>query len=325
MLLTKAGCPLELSEVPKPVPGPREILVRLHAAGVNPIDAKLRKRGTYFPDNLPCILGLDAAGVVETTGSQVSRFRPGDEVFFLEGGIGGTPGNYAEYATVCEDFAAVKPPSISMTEAAAIPLVFITAWESLFDRAGLAPGQSVLVHGGVGGVGHVAIQIAKYYGAKVAATVSSREKTDFVKRLGADLAINYNETDFVKAVNEWSCGVDVVLDTVGGETFCKSFEAARVYGKVVTLLEPSCSSMKEARTKNLCICYELMLAPMLYGLRDHRLNQRAMLEAAVEMIMEGRLKIRVGQVFPLGRANEAHEMIETGHGFGKIVLEISSD
>lgn len=301
------------------------MLVRLHAAGVNPVDAKLKERGTYYPDNLPCILGLDGAGVVESTGSQVSRFRAGDEVFFLEGGIGGAPGNYAEYSTVCEDFAALKPASISMHEAAAIPLVFITAWESLFDRGNLAPGQAVLVHGGAGGVGHVAIQIAKYYGAKVAATVSSPEKKEFVNRLGADLAIDYRERDFVEAVKEWSGGVDVVLDTVGGETFCRSFSAARVYGRVVTLLEPSCSSMKEARMRNLSICFELMLAPMLYGLHDHRLSQRAMLEAASEMINEGRLGVHVGQVFPLESANEALDAIRSGHTMGKIVLEISSD
>lgn len=322
MLMTKAAGPLVFSEVQKPVPGPRDILVRLHAAGVNPVDAKLHKRGTYYPENLPCILGLDGAGIVESAGPLVERFKPGDEVFFLEGGIGGVPGNYAEYAAVHEDFAALKPAAISMAEAAAIPLVFITAWESLFDRACLAPKQAALIHGGAGGVGHVAIQIAKYYGAKVAATVSGNEKADFVKSLGADLVINYREKDFVSEVLEWSGGADVVLDTVGGETFYKSFGAARIYGRIVTLLEPQCDSMKEARNKNLCIGFELMLAPMLYGLHDHRLNQRAMLEAAVEMIGEGKLNIRVDKVLPLDRANEAHEIMEEGHGFGKIVLEI---
>lgn len=330
MLMTEAGSPLRLSEVPKPaLPGPHDLLVRLHAAGVNPVDAKLRKRGTYYPENLPCILGLDGAGVVESVGDLVTRFEAGDEVFFLNGGIGGEPGNYAEYAAVHEDFVAHKPPSISMAEAAAIPLVFITAWESFFDRAGLAPGQSVLVLGGAGGVGHVAIQIAGYYGAKVAVTVSSSEKAAFAEALGADLAINYQEQDFVQEALAWTKGegVDVVLDTVGGETFCRSFDAVRIYGKLVTLLEYPCdiTAIRTARRKNLCIGYELMLAPMLYGLHAQRLAQRAMLEAAAEMISEGKLKIRVGAVFPLEEANDVHAIIEAGHTVGKIVLKIPSD
>lgn len=326
MLMTEAGGPLVLADVPEPeLPGPHDLLVRLHAAGVNPVDAKLRNRGSYFPGKMPCILGLDGAGVVEAVGVLVKRFKAGDAVFFLNGGIGDAPGNYAEYARVHEDFVAYKPASISMVAAAAIPLVFITAWEAFFDRAELAPGQSVLVHGGAGGVGHVAIQIAKYYGASVAATVSGAEKVKFIETLGADLAIDYRKQDFVQAVLDWTVGhgVDVVLDTVGGETFCRSFAAIRFYGRLVTLLDPSCSSMKEARTRNLNIGYELMLTPMLYGLHAQRLAQRAMLEAASQMIDEGRLEIRVAHVFPLEAANAAHAMIESGHTAGKIVLEIS--
>lgn len=327
MLMIRPGDPLVLSEVPKPGFGPRDLLVRLHAAGVNPVDAKLRKRGTYYPERLPCILGLDGAGVVESAGSGVERFKVGDEVFFLNGGIGGEPGNYAEYAVVSEDFVAEKPPSISMAEAAAIPLVFITAWESLFDRAGLAPNQTVLIHAGAGGVGHVAVQIAKYSGAKVAATVSSPEKAAFVESLGADLAIDYKAGDFVEKMLDWTegNGADVVLDTVGGEVFCRSFEAVRFYGKVVTLLDPSCPSMKEARTRNLGIVYELMLTPLIYDLHANRLAQRAMLDAASEMIAEGKLKIAVEKIFPLEDANAAHDMIETGHTRGKLVLEIQAE
>ncbi|NNM82402.1 MAG: zinc-dependent alcohol dehydrogenase family protein [Burkholderiales bacterium] len=325
MLMHEAGSPMLLSDVPKPHPGARDLLVRLHAAGVNPVDTKLRKRGTYFPEKLPCILGLDGAGVVESVGASVKRFRPGDEVFFLNGEIGDEPGNYAEYALVREDYVAKKAASLSMLEAAAIPLVFITAWESLFDRAGLAPKQSVLIHAGAGGVGHVAIQIAKYFGAKVATTVSSPEKAAFVTSLGADLAINYNEQDFVSEVLDWTngTGVDVALDTVGGETFCKSFGAVRHYGKVVTLLEPPCPSMKEARMRNLMIGYELMLSPILHGMHDRRLAQRAMLEAANEMAEAGRLKVRIAAALPLASANDAHELVESGHTTGKMVLKIA--
>jgi NADPH2:quinone reductase len=184
VLMTAAGGPdvLKIDQVPDPtIQGKTEILVRLRAAGVNPIDTKLRQRGTFYPDRMPAILGCDGAGVVEAVGSAVRKFQPGDEVYFCNGGIGGHPGNYAEWAIVDEAFVARKPKSLSFVEAAAAPLVLITAWEALYDRAQLQAGQRALIHAGVGGVGHVAVQLAKLQGAAVSTTVSTPEKADFVR------------------------------------------------------------------------------------------------------------------------------------------------
>lgn len=329
VLMTAAGEPevLQIDELPVPeLPGPSHIRVRLHAAGVNPVDTKLRKNGTYYPDRMPAVLGCDGAGVVETVGAAVTRFKPGDEVYFFNGGIGGEQGNYAQYATIQEDYAAAKPRNLSMAEAAAVPLVLITAWESLFDRAGLMSGQAVLIHAAAGGVGHVAVQLARHTGARVAATVGGAEKAELVKALGADLVIDYTAGDFVKAVLDWTAGrgVDAVLDTVGGDTFCRSFAAARVYGKLVTLLQPACSAdaMKLARVRNQSIHLELMLTPLHLGMHDARVAQRHILEQGARLIEAGKLRIKVSRTLPLARAAEAHRILEAGHMVGKIVLEI---
>ena len=184
-MLTGAGGTdmLELRNVPDPVlAAPQDVLVRLHAAGLNPVDYKLRRAGGFYPDRLPLILGCDGAGVVEATGDAVTKFNVGDEVFFFNGGMGGDDqGNYAELTVVHEDYLAVKPKSISMVEAASVPLVWLTAWEALFDRYSLQSGQTILIHGGAGGVGYIAIQIAKYAGATVFTTISSPEKAEFAQ------------------------------------------------------------------------------------------------------------------------------------------------
>ena len=233
MLMTAAGGPevLQLAgnlAVPD-LPSPSHLLVRLHAAGVNPIDTKVRKLHTYYPNNLPAILGCDGAGVVEAAGGSVTRFKPGDEVYFFNNGLGSDPGTYAEYTVVHEDHVAAKPGNISMEEAAAAPLALITAWEALMDRGQLKDGHTVLIHAGAGGVGHIAIQLARNAGAFVATTVSNAIKAEFVTSLGAELAINYTTEDFADAVLDWTdgMGVKLVLDTVGGPTFCRSFAARK--------------------------------------------------------------------------------------------------
>lgn len=330
ILIQKAGGNdvLEPADVPKPgIDNPDFIRVKLHAAGINPVDFKMRNAGTFFPDKLPAILGCDGAGVVESIGDNVTRFRKGDEVYFFNGGIGGPEqGNYAEYTVIHQDFASRKPSNISMAEAAAVPLVWITAYESLVTRAGLQNGQTVLIHAGAGGVGHMAVQIAKGLGAEIAVTVSSREKAAFAESLGADLAINYQEKDFVKAIQDWTngMGVDVVYDTVGKETFCHSFGAAKIYGKVVTLLEDICSAIaiKTAKLRNLSIIYELMLTPMHLGMHQERVAQRRMLDEATRRIEAGEVTVKIGRIFPLEQAAKAHQLIEEGHMAGKIVLTI---
>ncbi len=328
ILMTAPGDPsvLQLRDVPAPtIQTGRDLLVRLHAAGVNPIDTKLRQRGTFYPDQMPAILGCDGAGVVEAIGAQVERFQVGDEVYFCNAGLGGHPGNYAEYATVDERFVAHRPRSVSFATAAAAPLVLITAWEALYDRGRLQPGQTVLVHAGAGGVGHVAIQLAKLQGAKVCTTVSSPEKADFVRQLGADHVINYKQTDFVPAVLDWTNGegVDLVFDTIGGATFAQSFPAVRIYGDIVTILEPdAATSWKVARNRNLRISLELMLTPLLQGLVEDQQHQAKLLEQCTRLIDTGELKIHVSRTLPLAEAAEAHRLIQAGGAIGKISLTI---
>ncbi|MEB3828742.1 zinc-dependent alcohol dehydrogenase family protein [Phormidium sp. CCY1219] len=319
---------LQMQDVADPkLENNRDILVRLYAAGVNPIDTKLRKRGPLMnADKSPMILGCDGAGVVEAIASDVQNIRVGDEVYFCHGGVGGPHGNYAEYAVVDERFVAHKPKSLNFTEAAVAPLVLITAWESLYDRANLQAGQKALIHAGAGGVGHVAIQLAKLQGADVCTTVSTQEKADFVRQLGADLPIFYKQKDVVEAVMEWTNGegVDVAFDTVGGETFFQTCPAVKIYGDLVTILEPNpeYGTLKTARLRNLRIGLELMLTPMLQNLIVEQQDQGKILQQCARLIDENKLKVQLSKTFPLADASAAHDLLETGSMLGKIALQI---
>jgi len=329
IVMIRPGGPevLELQELPVPeLSSPHHLRVRLHAAGVNPVDTKLRANGTYFPDRMPAILGCDGAGVVDEVGQAVSRFRPGDRIFFCNGGIGAEPGNYATYNIVHEDYAARMPANLDFVQAAAVPLVLITAWEALRDRVPLRQGNRVLIHAAAGGVGHVAVQLAKLVGGEVAATVGDTEKARFVRDLGADRIIEYKKEDFVQAVLDWTggAGVDATIDTVGGDTFYRSFAATKVYGQVVTLLQAGCENdiMKLARLRNQSLHYTLMLTPQFLKLHDARVHQRQMLEQAARLIEAGDLWVRVSDVLALSAAAEAHRRIGEGHALGKIVLRV---
>lgn len=324
VLMTASGAPevLQLQEWPDPiVQTEMDLLVRLKAMGVNPVDTKLRSRGTFYPERMPAILGCDGAGVVEAVGAQVQRFKIGDEVYFCNGGVGNHPGNYAEFAVVDQRFAAFKPAALSFAEAGAAPLVLITAWEALRDRGRLEAGQRVLVHAGAGGVGHVAIQLARLAGARVCTTVSSEAKADFVSQLGAE-PILYLETDFVQATLDWTGGqgVDLAFDTVGGATLNKTFAATRFYGDVVSLLEPKETDWKTARLRNLRFSQELMLTPMLEGLVGAQQHQANILQECSRLFDQGQLSIHVSKTFPLGAAADAHRLLEAGSTMGKIVL-----
>src|SRR5690348_11270038 len=303
ILMNAPGGPevLAPAEIPKPeLASSSEVLVRLHAAGVNPIDTKVRKLNAYYPDQLPSILGCDGAGVVEAIGNSVRRVQPGNEVFFFNNGLGGPPGTYAEYAVVNEDYLALKPKNISMQEAAALPVALITSWEALLDRGDLRKGQRALIHAGAGGVGHIAIQLAHHFGASVATTVSSPEKAQFVRSLGAEFAINYKEQDFAGAIVSWTdeLGVQLVMDTVGGETFCKSFAATQLYGRVVSLLSTSCDIRYTniARLRNLIIGYVQITAPLVFGLHPLRAAQTRILERGAELVEQGLLKVHISRV-----------------------------
>ena len=303
---------------------PGDVLVKLKAAGINPVDTKLRK-GMYPIQHFPAILGCDGAGIVEDTGKDVSSFKKGDAVYFFHGGIGTGPGNYAEYIVLDQRFIARKPESIDFNQAAALPLVFITVWEALYDRARLDANKTVLIHAGAGGVGHVAIQVAKAAGAKVCTTISSDEKARFVKQLGADYAINYKQQDFVAAVMEWTNGegVDIVMDNVGGEIIEASFPAVKHFGDLVTLLQvPDKIDWTNARMRNLRFSFEIMLTPLLFNLVEAQKHQTWILNQCTKLINENRLNIHVSEVMPLEQVINAHNKIESGSTTGKIVLEI---
>ena len=256
VLMTATGGPdvLELAEVPDPeITAEHDVLVRLRAAGVNPIDTKLRAHG-LISGSLPAVLGWDGAGVVEATGGAVTRVRPGDEVYFCDGGFGPVPGTYQELKLVDERYLARKPRGLSFTEAAAAPLVTIAAWEAVRDRARVEPGQHVLVQGGAGGVGHLSVQLARLAGARVATTVRPGPKQDLAQSLGAELCIDYTREDVGQRVRAWAGadGADVVHDTVGGQTFTDCFALVRPYGDLVSNVETgwptrpsrSCSSSR---------------------------------------------------------------------------------
>lgn len=319
---------LQLRDLPTPeLPSPHHLRVKLAAAGINPLDTKLRTKPAYYPDKLPAILGCDGAGVVEAVGAQVSRFKTGDKVYFCNGGIGDEPGCYAEYTTVHEDYVAAKPASLNMQESAALPLVLLTVWEALVERAGLQAGQAILIHAGAGGVGHIAVQLAHHLGARVAVTVSDDAKAAFTRSLGAEKIIRYREQDFIAETLAWTDGrgADVVFDTVGGDTFIRSLNAARYGGKVVSLLSTplSLADTQLARLRNLSLCYELMLTPQVQHLHDERVRQRRILEQGAQLADSGKLKVHVSVALPLADAAQAHRLLEQGGVSGKIVLKIS--
>ncbi|MCD2452965.1 zinc-dependent alcohol dehydrogenase family protein [Methylicorpusculum oleiharenae] len=316
---------LQVKQIDEPqITEPHQVKIRIKAAGVNPVDTKIRRKGLFYGALPPAVLGCDGAGTVISTGADVIGFKPGDDVWYCHGGLGRESGNYCEYTVIDSRWLAAKPQSLTFIEAAAAPLVLITAWGALYDRGALQPGQTVLIHAGAGGVGHVAIQLAKLRGARVIATVSSQEKADFVAALGADVIINYHEIDFVEAIMQLTDnhGVDLVLDTVGTEVFQSSIYATACFGSLVTLLDPGLVDLAEARVRNLKIGFELMLTPLLRDLRPAREKHIAILNSCKNLIDNNRLMVSVGRIFPLEQVTDAHRLIEEGHCTGKIVLEI---
>lgn len=317
---------LRVEEIAEPqLAGPTQIKVQLHAAGINPIDTKVRSRGVFFENALPAVLGCDGAGVVMEVGDEVMQFKPGDRVWFCHGGLGREQGNYAQVKVMEAAEACAMPRNLDFAHAAAGPLVLLTAWEALFDRAQLTADQTVLIHAGAGGVGHVAIQLAKQRGLRVATTVGSQEKAEFVRQLGAEKVVAYREENFVDAINDWTGGhgVDAVFDTIGPHVFRASIPAVAHYGSLITLIDPGPDmDWKEARTRNLRIGFELMLTPMLRDLPSARSHQMDILNACKRMIENDQLHLHVSQVLPLEQAAKAHSLIEQGSTQGKIVLQI---
>jgi NADPH:quinone reductase-like Zn-dependent oxidoreductase len=295
---------LEFVTVPRPEPGPTEILVAVHAAGVNPTDWKGRATGGFGMWGDPPILGYDVSGVVESTGPGASLFEPGDEVF----GMPRFPeqaGGYAEYVAAPSRHFARKPDRLDHVHAAALPLVGLTAWQALAEVARVQPGQRVLIHAAAGGVGHVAVQIAKALGAHVIGTASA-PKHELVRSLGADEVIDYRETDFAEVLN----GLDVVIDTIGGDYAMRSLTVLRRGGIHVALPRPDAGV--QARAAELGIRSGWTLVE----------PDRGGLLAISELVEAGKLRVEVADVLPLAQAAEAHRLGETNRTTGKLVLAV---
>ncbi|WP_460143272.1 zinc-dependent alcohol dehydrogenase family protein [Pseudomonas sp. S3_B08] len=317
-----AQSPLAIRHIDRPVAGKGQVLVKVHAAGVNPLDTKIAAgAGAHARQPLPAVLGLDLAGTVVEVGEAVDGFTPGQEVFGMPGGIGGAQGTMAEYIAVDARLIAVKPHTLSMREAAALPLVFITAWEGLVDHANVRSGQRVLIHGGAGGVGQVAVQLAKARGADVYAT-GSAGSLDFIRSLGAT-AIDYQAQSVEDYVEHYTAGegFDIVYDTVGGSTLDASFQAVKAYtGHVLSCLGWGQHSLAPLSFKSATYSGVFTLAPLLTG--KGREHHGAILCEAAALANADQLTIRVDQqYFALQDVNEAFRQVAEGRGKGKTVIE----
>jgi NADPH:quinone reductase-like Zn-dependent oxidoreductase len=321
-VVQETGGEFQQIELPVPELREREVLVRVHASGVNPLDLKIRAgQAAHAKQPLPAVLGLDMAGVVEAVGAGVRGFRAGDEVYGMVGGVGGLQGTLAELIAVDEDLLAHKPRNLSMREAAALPLITITAWEGLVDRAKVRAGQTVLVHAGAGGVGSVAVQIAVAYGAEVFATVSA-EKKKTVEGFGAK-TIDYRASsveEYVVATTGGE-GFDVVYDTVGGATLDASFVAAKRYtGHVVSCLGWGTHSLAPLSFRGASYSGVFTLMPLLTG--RSRAHHGKILKAAAKLVEEGKLRpLMSEQRFSSAEIGAAYELVEAGV-VGKVVVEL---
>ncbi|MGW5177383.1 NADP-dependent oxidoreductase [Streptomyces sp. NPDC004082] len=303
---TVLGGPEVLEEVvvERPSPGPSEVLVRVRAAGVNPTDWKHRATGGFLKEP-PFVLGWDVSGVVEAVGLGVAVFKPGDEVFGMLPYPFGA-GSHAEYVTAPARAFARKPASVDHEQAGALPLAALTAWQVLVDTADVRPGQRVLIHAAAGGVGHLAVQIAKARGAHVIGTASAA-KHDFLRELGVDEPIDYRETDFAETVRD----VDVVLDTIGGDYRFRSLRVLRPGGLLVSILPSGATDFIEEAEKLGVRAVEMLVEA------DH-----AGMNAIAGLVEEGKLRATIAGSFPLAEAAKAHALGDTGRTTGKLVLTL---
>jgi len=309
------------TEIDKPTPKKGEVLVKIHASGVNPVDNKIRIGvSPYASPVLPAILGTDLAGVIEQVGEGITQFKAGDEVYGLAGGVLGLQGTLAEYTAVDADLLALKPKNLTMKEAAGVPLVLLTAWEGLIDRAQVKKGDKVLVHAGAGGVGHMVVQLAKIFGAEVFVTVSS-PKADTVKSFGAT-AIDKN-TPVEDYVNQYTNGkgFDIIYDTLGGQSLDNSFKAIRHYGQISSCAAFGTHTLATSSLRSASIHGVFVLHPMISG--EGRKHHGDILTEVTKLIEEGKLKPIIDQrKFTLDNAIEAHKAVSDGSSFGKIVIDI---
>jgi NADPH:quinone reductase-like Zn-dependent oxidoreductase len=319
VVLTRFGGPdaFELQTLPVSPMGARQVRVRVHATAINPLDYQIR-RGDY-PDHvsLPAVIGHDVSGVVEAVGAEVTEFKSGDEVYYTPKIFGGA-GSYAEVHVADVDLVSRKPRNLSHVEAASLTLVGGTVWEAFVTRAGLRVGETILIHGGAGGVGTIAIQVAKAIGARVITTARVREH-EFVRSLGADDAVDYTATDYVDAVNALTGGrgADVVFDTIGGDALTRSPLVLAPVGRVVSLVDTATpQNLIEAWGRN--ASYHFVFTR----------QNRGKLDELTKLVERGLVRPVIGAVLPLERLGQAHEVLETGsrRGLrGKVVIDVSGE
>lgn len=320
-VLHETGAPLRVSSISRPVPGRGEVLVRIAAAGTNPLDTKIHAgHAAHARHPAPAILGLDMAGTVEAVGPGVTRFRPGDEVYGMVGGVGGRPGTLAEYVSADEDLLAVKPATLTMREAAVLPLVTITAWEGLIDRVGVRPGQTLLVLGGAGGVGHVVVQLGLAFGATVHATGTPGSKA-VIERLGATFIDRHEPIAEAVERITGGRGFDIVYDTVGALDI--AFAAVARFGHVTSSLGWGTHPLAPLSFKGGTYSGVFTLLPLIEG--EGRRHHGEILDKARELVEAGKLTPLLDpRRFELEDVGAAYEALKRGDGVGKISVDIGA-
>lgn len=321
-ILETHAAPFRLARISRPVPAPGEVLVRIKASGINPLDLKIHAgAAAHARHPLPAVLGIDLAGEVEAVGDGVTTFRRGDEVYGMTGGVGGIQGSLAQFAAVDATLIAPKPANLSMREAASLPLVFVTAWEGLVDRAAVHAGQTVLVQGGAGGVGNIVIQLARHFGAEVFAT-DGAAKMDTIARLGAT-PIDYRAASVEEyvAAHTGGRGFDVVYDTVGGKTLDASFNAVARFGHVVSSLGWGTHALAPLSFRAATYSGVFTLLPLLSG--EGRTHHGEIMREATQLVEAGRITPNVDpRRYSLETVAEAYQALETGAVAGKLVVDI---
>jgi NADPH:quinone reductase-like Zn-dependent oxidoreductase len=316
---------VRVGEMPDPEVREDDVLVQVHAAGVNPVDSKIRNGEfkSFLRYRLPFILGHDVAGVVVRVGSRVRRFKPGDQVYAADGRAGA----FAEFIAINEDEVAMKPAALTMAEAAAIPLVGLTAWQVLIERAKLKPGQKVLIHAGSGGVGTFAIQLAKHVGATVATTTST-ENVDLVRRLGADVVIDYKKEDFADVLRDY----DVVLNSLDKVTLEKSLRVLKPGGQLISISGPPDAAF--ARSIGASWVLRMVMSALSRGIRAQAKRRQVQysflfmsangghLAKITSLIDKGVIRPVVDRVFPFASTKEAMAYVEAGRAKGKVVVSM---
>ncbi|MBW9116470.1 zinc-binding dehydrogenase [Rhizobium cauense] len=334
LVVTRPGGPevLAVREVDRPrLRDENDVIVRVKACGINPADWQNRENGAVYDEDgrgthSPTILGIDGVGVIEEVGSNVDQFRVGDEVWYVDGGYAGNPGSYAEFKVVRGDYVGAKPKTVGFVEAAALPVVGLTAWEAVFDKGRVRVGDYVLVHGGAGGLGHIAIQYLNTLGVRIAATVSGDAKASFVRQLGAERVINYREESVEESLLRWrgEPGANVVFDFVGHSNFAESFKHTADYGRLVNTVVSDwpAGGNAMAEWKNMELGFVNIGLPQISRSHALRLRQVDVLNKIATMVDAGNLRVHIDRVVPFEGVAQAQRALKAGETIGRPVLSI---